>query len=224
MPHRSNALSDFAFMMREYQIHASTVDVEVLAQILTSHSRTLTVPSGETVAPRRRPAHDVFGLRRFPQCEVGRIVFLFLSVQLASGVKHVIQITSRQLSVMVVFVIFRYIEINRTVAFISISTVQDFFYQLNLFDDMPRSMGFDAGRQYVQLFHRLVVTNQVILYHLHRFQLFEAGFLGNLVFTIIGIVFQVTHISNVTHVTHLVSQVVQVAEKNIKRNCRTGMS
>ena len=56
---RSHSLSNLALMMRENQIHAATMNIEVTAQVLTSHRSTLAVPSWESIAPRTRPAHDV---------------------------------------------------------------------------------------------------------------------------------------------------------------------
>ena len=132
--------------MREDKVHTPTVNIEVLAQILASHSCTLAVPSRETVAPWRRPAHDAFRLRTFPQGKVGRIMLFILSVQLAGSVQHIIQIAARQLAVVVVFVILGYIKVYRTFAFVCITVFQDFLYQLNLLDDMSRSMRLDTGR------------------------------------------------------------------------------
>ena len=91
---RSHGLCDLAFVVREYQVHASSVDVEVRAQVFASHGRAFAVPAGETVAPGRRPAHDVFGLCLLPQGKVGGVVLLFLSVQFAGGVEHVVQVAA----------------------------------------------------------------------------------------------------------------------------------
>ena len=63
-------------MVGEHQIHATSVDIKLLTQILTSHSRTLTVPTRESVAPRRGPAHDMLRLSLLPQGEVGLILLL----------------------------------------------------------------------------------------------------------------------------------------------------
>ena len=61
-----HSLSNFTFVMREYQVHASSVYVEMLAQVFPAHSRTFTVPSGESLAPGRGPSHDVLGLCSLP--------------------------------------------------------------------------------------------------------------------------------------------------------------
>ena len=56
---RSHSLSNLALVVRENQIHAATVNIEVAAQVLASHRSTLAVPAWESIAPRTRPAHDM---------------------------------------------------------------------------------------------------------------------------------------------------------------------
>ena len=56
---RSHSLCNLALVVRENQIHAATMNIEVAAQVLASHRSTLAVPARETIAPRTRPAHDV---------------------------------------------------------------------------------------------------------------------------------------------------------------------
>ena len=123
-----------------------------------------------------------------------------------------------------IFIILLNIEVYRTLAFISISVIQDFLYQINLFDNMTGSMWFDAGRQYVQCVHRLMIPVQIILNHFHRLQLFQACFLSDLVFSTVGIMLQVTNIRNITYITYFISQMFQIPKQDIKRNRRTRMS
>ena len=56
---RSHSLRNLALVVRENQIHAATVNIEVAAQVLASHRSTLAVPARETITPRTRPAHDM---------------------------------------------------------------------------------------------------------------------------------------------------------------------
>ena len=56
---RSHSLRNLTLMVRENQIHTATMNIEVAAQVLASHSSTLAVPARETIAPRTRPAHDM---------------------------------------------------------------------------------------------------------------------------------------------------------------------
>ena len=81
----SHRLSYFALVVREHKVHTAAVDVEFLAEVFCSHGRALQVPARESVAPRRRPAHNVLGSSFFPESEVGRIVLFALAVELTSG-------------------------------------------------------------------------------------------------------------------------------------------
>ena len=50
-----------------------------------------------------------------------------------------------------------------------------------------------------------MVTVQVILYHFHWFQFFQACLFGDFVFTVIGIVFQMAYVGDIAHVAHFIS-------------------
>lgn len=85
-------------------------------------------------------------------------------------------------------------------------------------------MWFDGGWQHIKCFHISVVAVQVVLYHLHRFELFEAGLFSDFVFAFIGVVFEVAHIGYVSYIPHLVAQMAQVAIQNIESDSRSGVS
>ena len=59
-----------------------------------------------------------------------------LSVQFAGGVQYIIQVATGKLSVMIILVIFLYVEVNGTLTDVCISVLQDFFHQFYLLDDM----------------------------------------------------------------------------------------
>ena len=61
-----------------------------------------------------------------------------------------------------------------------------------------------------------MVAVGVVLRHLHRFQLLQASFLGNLVLALVGVVFQMPHVGNVAHIAHFVSEVLQIAKHHIE--------
>ena len=206
VPLRSHRLGYLAFVVGEKQIHASAVNVEFLAQVLGAHGRTFEMPAGKTVAPRRGPPHDMFGRSLFPKSEIETIVLLALSVELPRRVEQVVDIAPRQFAVMVIFIILHYIEVNRPVTYISISGLYNLFDIFDLFDNMPRRMRLDTRRQHVKSFHRFVITVQIILYHLHRFERFEPCFFGNLILPFVGIVFQMPYIGNIAHIAHFISQ------------------
>ena len=65
-----------------------------------------------------------------------------------------------------------------------------------------------------------MVTVQVILHHFHRLELFETGFLGNLVFTIVSIMFQVADICYVAYIAYLVSYMSQITEQQVESDSR----
>ena len=105
-----------------------------------------------------------------------------------------------------------------------ISVIQYFLYQFDLLDDMARSAGFDTRRKHVQGAHRVVVTAGIILRDLHRLELLETGFLGDLVLALVGIVLEVADVGDVAHVAHLIARRFQIAKQQVERNGRTRMS
>ena len=199
-------------MVRENQIHAAAVNVELFAEIFASHGRALAVPSGESLAPGRRPAHDVFGLRFFPQSEVHLVALLPYSVEFTAGVAHLLKITPRQHAVVEILIVFHHVEIDRSVAHIGISRVENLLYELNLLNNMSGGVGFDRGRQHIELLHGLIESVGVELRHLHRLELFDARLLGDFVFAFVCIMLQVADVSNVANVAHLVSNVPKIAK------------
>ena len=73
-------------------------------------------------------------------------------------------------------------------------------------------MRLNAWRKYIQCFHCFVVTVQEILDNLHWFQLFQACLFGNLVFTIVCIMFQMAYVGNIAYVSYFISEVGERAE------------
>lgn len=72
-------------------------------------------------------------------------MFFFLAVQLAGCIQYIVQVTSREFAIMVVFIVFGYIEIYRTLTFVCIAGIQNLFYQFDLFDDMSEACGSMLG-------------------------------------------------------------------------------
>jgi len=56
----------------------------------------------------------------------------------------------------------------------------------------------------------------VVLDNFHGFELFQPCAFGDLVFSLVGIVFQVPHIGNVTDVPHPVAEVSEIPGDGIK--------
>ena len=224
MAHRGLRLGYLALMVWEHQVHAASVDVEHLAQILASHGSAFAMPTRESVAPRRGPAHDVFGLSFLPQGEIGLVVFLAYASQFTALVLDVLQRATAQDSVFEFLVVSLDIEIDRSVRLIGKAVVENLLNQLLLFDDVPCGMRLDRGAQHVQRIHILMIAVGVVLCYLHRLQLFQSCLLGNLVFALVGIVLQMTYIRDVTHVPYFIAKVFQVTEQQVEGDGRTGMT
>src|SRR5690606_13948710 len=97
----NGTLRNFAFMVRELQVHSTSVNVELGAEIFCSHRRAFDVPAGEANTPWTLPSHDVFRSGRFPKSKIGLIAFFFLSLQFSGGFEKFIHNTTTQLSIIV---------------------------------------------------------------------------------------------------------------------------
>ena len=113
---------------------------------------------------------------------------------------------------MMVLVILSHVEINTTIAFVSITIVHNLLHQLLLFYDMPRCMRLNTWRQNIQCMHSIVITIGIILCNLHWFELLKPCLLLNLIIPLIGIMLQVPHVSDVTNITNLIPDMFQIAE------------
>ena len=147
-----------ALVVREHEIQSAAVNVECLAKVFCPHGRALEVPSWESVAPRRRPAHDVLRLRFLPQGEVVSVVLFGLTVQLACSLEKLLDIASGQLAVVEFLVVFLHVEVYRAVALVSVAVLEYLLDVFNLLYDVARSVRFDAWRQHVQQLHVVVVA------------------------------------------------------------------
>ena len=218
------ALCNLALVVREEQVETSAMDVELIAEVLLTHSRALKMPARETLAPRRWPMHDMFRLCLLPESKVACIALLVLSVELACRFKQLVDITSGKDTIVELLGIFLDIEIDTTFAHISIASIENLLHIGNLLDDVARSVRLDAWRKHVERIHGLVVAVEIILHHLHRFFLLQTCLLGNLVLALIGIVLKVTHIGDVAAVAHLIADVLEIAIENIESDGRTSMT
>jgi hypothetical protein len=69
-------LGELALVVREHQVEAAAVDVELVPEVLRAHDRALEVPAGEALAPGAGPAHEVAGLGPLPEREVARVALV----------------------------------------------------------------------------------------------------------------------------------------------------
>ena len=74
---RRAGLRDLVLVVRELQIHAARVDIEVSAQNFSRHHRTLDVPTRASFAPGRRP-RGLTGLGALPEHKIKRIALALL--------------------------------------------------------------------------------------------------------------------------------------------------
>ena len=164
-------------------------------------------------------------LRRsfLPKGEIITVFLLRLTIQFTRLRDDVIEVTTGEFTIRIVFRIFLYVHINGAIGDISVTFIENLLHKGDLFDDMARSMRLNRRRQHVQRRHITMVAVCIILHHLHRLELLETGFLSNLIFAFIRIVLKVTHIGDVAHVPHFITQLHQVAIQHIKGNRRTGV-
>ena len=80
----------------------------------------------------------------FPKGKVHLIVFFSYAVQLTTVVDNIVKVATGEYAIVVFFVVFFNVKVNRTIAFISESIVEDFLYELFLFDDVACGMWFNA--------------------------------------------------------------------------------
>src|SRR5690348_7343045 len=90
----SFCLRDLALMMRELQIHTTTMYVESFAEIFCAHHGTFNMPSGKAVSPGRRPTHNVSRRGLLPKCKVDLVSLLVLAVELTTTFKKLLDVAS----------------------------------------------------------------------------------------------------------------------------------
>ncbi len=219
-----NRLGYLAIVVRELEVHAAAVYVELASEILLAHGRTLQMPAGKSLAPWRRPVHYMLRRGLLPQSEVGGISLLLLPVECAGSGKKLVDIAARKASVAEIGIELGHIEVHRPAALIGITAVKNLLDILYLLYDMARGMRLYRGRQHAEGFHRLVIAQQIVLHHLHRLKLLQTRLLGDLVLAFVGIVFKMPHVGDIAHIAHLVAQMGKIAVHNVESYRRTGMA
>ena len=159
-----------------------------------------------------------------PQSEVCLVLLLAYSLQSTALVNDILKATTREDTILMVFVVFLDIEIYTAIALIGISVVQDLLYQLLLLYDMTCGMRLYAWWQHVESIHSLMIAVSIILCYLHRLKLLKACLLLYLVVALISIVLQVTYVGNVSNIAHLISQMLEITEQKVESDGRTSMS
>ncbi len=125
------ALSYFVVVMYGSQIHATSVDIEGLAQILLTHGRALYVPAREAVTPRSFVAK--FGIK-LPEGEVSLILLLtFLPNPRLSSPTYTTKLP--------IMWILRCIEVESIRSLVDEAFCIQFFNKLYVLLDMVRGLG-----------------------------------------------------------------------------------
>ena len=69
-----------------------------------------------------------------------------------------------------------------------------------------------------------MVAVEIMLHHLHRLELLETCFFGNLVLALVGIMLEMAHVGDIADVAHLVAEMAQIAEEDVESDGGTGVS
>ncbi len=102
--------------------------------------------------------------------------------------------------------VFFYIKIYRAVGDVGVSGVEDFLDKFNLLNNVTASVGLDGRGENVEELHDVVVAGEVALHDFHRLELFEAGFFGDFVFALVGVVLKVADVGDVADVADFVAE------------------
>lgn len=164
------------------------------------------------------------GCAFFHQGEIHLVVLFTNTGKIATLVDDVVKISARKYTVMVHLIIFLYVEINAAVALVSKTVVENLFHQLHLLNYVASGMRFDAGRQHIEIVHRIVEAVCKILRHFHRFKLLKPRFLGYFILTFVGVVLKMAHVGNIPHIAHLISYMLQITEHHVESDCGTRVS
>ena len=211
-----HVLGDLTLVVREFQVHATAMDVEGAAEVFGAHHGALEVPSREAHAPRRGPAHEVAVVGLLPQGEVEGVLLLVLAVEGAGLVLQLVNAASAEGAIIMGLGEFPDVEVDASIGLVGVSILDDGRNHLDLLHDVTGGRRLDGGGQDVEHPHDIVEVIGVALDDLHRFDVFEARLLPDFVFAVIGVAREVTDIRDVPHVAHLVAEVKEIAEDHIE--------
>ena len=148
------ALGDLVFMMREDQINAAAVQIEVLAEVFENHGAALQVPAGAAFAPGAGPAVGaVFGLAGFPEGKVGeRVLGVLVAVRRAGGLAGPqAQLTVFQVAEPAVVFKGGHAEVHAAIGSgVGMPAGDEFLDHRHLLRDVRHGAGLDVRRQQVQ--------------------------------------------------------------------------
>ena len=83
-------LGDLVLVVREDEVLAAAVDIDLLAEVLQRHRRALDVPAGAALAPRAVPRR-LAGLGALPEREVGGVLLLLAGLDARAGEQRILR-------------------------------------------------------------------------------------------------------------------------------------
>ncbi|CCJ97232.1 hypothetical protein BN130_3809 [Cronobacter malonaticus 507] len=207
---RAGGLRDFVFMVREHQVRATAVNIEMAAELLAVHRGALDMPARTPVAPRRRPAR-LARLGHLPQHEIHRVTFA-VGHFYARARLELFQILARKFAVIgVAFHREHHIAIARD---IRMAACDQLLNDFNNFRNMLRRARLAVRAQNIQRIEIFVHLGDHAVHQRHK------------IFAILVRAFNnfVVNIGNVTHVFQLIAEKTQVARHDVKRDKRAAMA
>src|SRR5690554_846556 len=204
--------------MRCLQVHSPSMNIEGAAQIFGAHGRALDMPAGEAPAPGRWPLHQCLRFGLDPQCKIEATPFFILPIERACTLKQIFQLSVCQLSIVPFTAVFLHIKVDRAIHFVCQSLLKDFFYHLNLLQDMAGGRRLDAWGERIKLRQHLMKSQRVLMYDLHRLKLLQLCFFCKLILSFITITFQMPRIGDVAYITYFITQMEKISVYQIKRD------
>ena len=206
-------LGNLVLMVREYQILASGMNINLLAQVAFGHNGALNMPARTSVAPRRLPERLPF-LFRLPEHEIVGVFLAFLTGDLdftESGLK-LIQVLMGQLSV---FLKGTCPEVHGPVpGHIGVVLVDKGLYHLQHAADFLGCLRMDRGRLYIHGCHVLFALLNVPAGH----SVSVHTFLNCLFYDF------VIHIREIGYIAHVVTLILKIPAYRVKYNHGPGVS
>ena len=206
------ALRDFALMVGELVLQTPAVDIDAFAKVLHRHGRALDVPARKTLSPGAGPAHDMPLFRSLPEGEVARMALVRVDIdtgprlQLLGPATRQLAIPSEPL----------HVEVDRAVRLVGKAQVDQLPDHLDLLDDVSGSPGRDIGPDDVQGIHVFEIAARILLRDLHGMHLPGPGEVLDLVFSLVGVIAEVSHVGDVLDVQHLVAEESKIAHDDIE--------
>ena len=206
----ARCLRVLVLMMREYQIRATTVNVNWSTQVAMNHCAALTVPTWTTFSPRAWPAR-LTRFCSFPECKVKWIAFLVINLNALTCAK-LVKIATRKHAIAVVRTD-REVHVARRHR-VSIALFNQRLNHLKHGFNLVRCARTNIRVQYIEAVHLLDKRLRKLFRNLLSSPSLLNGTLNNLV----------VNVSQILSKGDLITFVHQITSNNVKREEGTGVS